>query len=197
MNFFHLSIFAATVFTTTAAASSTAPNWSQCGGKGYTGPTACEPSSYCLFQSDWYSQCVPGTNPNPSGKNCVATWGQCGGIAFKGPDCCQYGSSCSYQNEWYSQCVPDTIKKPSVLKPLKEDERFEKCAPIYGQCGGEGWTGPTCCWGGFACSYSSSTYSQCLPSRDGSSGKAENSTGTLTSLTPTTFKTVSPVSTAA
>lgn len=35
------------------------------------------------------------------------------------------------------------------------------CAALYGQCGGTGWTGPTCCSSG-TCKASGSYYSQCL-----------------------------------
>ncbi|KAK6351338.1 hypothetical protein TWF718_004502 [Orbilia javanica] len=35
-------------------------------------------------------------------------------------------------------------------------------APLYGQCGGQGWTGPTTCASG-TCKYSNDWYSQCLP----------------------------------
>jgi xyloglucan-specific endo-beta-1,4-glucanase len=34
-------------------------------------------------------------------------------------------------------------------------------APLYGQCGGTGWTGPTTCASG-TCTYSNPWYSQCL-----------------------------------
>ncbi|RVD84282.1 uncharacterized protein DFL_006043 [Arthrobotrys flagrans] len=34
-------------------------------------------------------------------------------------------------------------------------------APLYGQCGGQGWTGPTTCASG-TCTYSNDWYSQCL-----------------------------------
>jgi hypothetical protein len=36
------------------------------------------------------------------------------------------------------------------------------CAPKYGQCGGNGWTGATCCQSGSTCRYSNDWYSQCL-----------------------------------
>ncbi|KAK4245448.1 family 1 putative carbohydrate esterase [Corynascus novoguineensis] len=36
------------------------------------------------------------------------------------------------------------------------------CAPMYGQCGGNGWTGATCCQSGSTCRYSNDWYSQCL-----------------------------------
>lgn len=35
-------------------------------------------------------------------------------------------------------------------------------APLYGQCGGQGWTGPTTCASG-TCKVSNQYYSQCLP----------------------------------
>ncbi|KAI0321694.1 hypothetical protein OF83DRAFT_1161676 [Amylostereum chailletii] len=34
----------------------------------------------------------------------------------------------------------------------------------YGQCGGQGWTGPTVCTSGFVCQFSNDFYSQCVPS---------------------------------
>ncbi|TDL28306.1 Oligoxyloglucan reducing end-specific cellobiohydrolase [Rickenella mellea] len=33
----------------------------------------------------------------------------------------------------------------------------------YGQCGGQGWTGPTVCVSGYKCTYSNPYYSQCIP----------------------------------
>jgi len=35
--------------------------------------------------------------------------------------------------------------------------------PMYGQCGGESWTGSTSCVSGATCQYSNAWYSQCLP----------------------------------
>jgi len=40
--------------------------WGQCGGKTWTGPTACESGLDCHYQSQWYSQCIPATNLVPS-----------------------------------------------------------------------------------------------------------------------------------
>ena len=37
------------------------------------------------------------------------------------------------------------------------------CATAWVQCGGTGWTGPTCCDDGFSCSQMNSWYSQCVP----------------------------------
>ncbi|KAJ7770297.1 endo-1,4-B-xylanase A [Mycena maculata] len=50
-------------------------------------------------------------------------------------------------------------------------------SPIYGQCGGETWTGPTTCATGSACTFQNPFYSQCIPT---------TITGTTTSTTATT-----------
>eukprot|EP00438_Fugacium_kawagutii_P002395 Skav210780 [mRNA] locus=scaffold275:34365:35153:+ [translate_table: standard] len=41
------------------------------------------------------------------------------------------------------------------------------CATAWVQCGGPGWTGPTCCDHGYSCSQLSSWYSQCVPEGSG------------------------------
>lgn len=38
--------------------SGTVPLYAQCGGNGYTGPTACAQGT-CKAQNEWYSQCTP------------------------------------------------------------------------------------------------------------------------------------------
>ncbi|KAF5384393.1 hypothetical protein D9615_003393 [Tricholomella constricta] len=39
----------------------TAPQWGQCGGIGWTGPTACPSGWYCSVINPYYSQCLQGT----------------------------------------------------------------------------------------------------------------------------------------
>ncbi|KAH8755398.1 endo-xylanase [Diaporthe sp. PMI_573] len=41
-------------------------------------------------------------------------------------------------------------------------------APLYGQCGGQGWTGATTCVAGAVCQKSNDWYSQCVPGTSGS-----------------------------
>ncbi|KAI1805037.1 carbohydrate-binding module family 1 [Daldinia bambusicola] len=53
------------------------------------------------------------------------------------------------------------------------EERQAACASVWGQCGGQGWTGPTCCVSGSTCSKSNDYYHQCLPA-------AATTTGTTT-----------------
>jgi endo-1,4-beta-xylanase len=36
------------------------------------------------------------------------------------------------------------------------------CSPRWGQCGGQGWNGPTCCVSGTTCQNQNPWYSQCL-----------------------------------
>ncbi|KAK4159809.1 endochitinase 33 [Cladorrhinum sp. PSN259] len=49
-----------TMVTRTTTASPTGsgiPQWSQCGGSGYTGPTNCIPPFVCRYVSEWWSHC--------------------------------------------------------------------------------------------------------------------------------------------
>ncbi|CAA7269601.1 unnamed protein product [Cyclocybe aegerita] len=50
----------------------------------------------------------------------------------------------------------------------------------WGQCGGNGWTGPTTCIAGYTCTYSNPWYSQCLP------GTASTAVSTTTSAPTST-----------
>ncbi|KAM5360205.1 hypothetical protein ACJZ2D_013915 [Fusarium nematophilum] len=50
----------------------------------------------------------------------------------------------------------------------------------WGQCGGQGWNGPTTCVAGYKCTYGNPFYSQCLPSSD-----APGSTLTTVTQSPT------------
>ncbi|KAL0959861.1 hypothetical protein HGRIS_011534 [Hohenbuehelia grisea] len=42
----------------TPSAGGTVPRWGQCGGQGYTGPTACVSPYVCTVGNPWYSQCL-------------------------------------------------------------------------------------------------------------------------------------------
>ncbi|EAU86100.1 endoglucanase II [Coprinopsis cinerea okayama7 len=43
---------------TTPPSQGTVPQWGQCGGNGYSGPTECVAPFRCVKTNDWYSQCV-------------------------------------------------------------------------------------------------------------------------------------------
>lgn len=44
--------------TTAPGGSGTQVHWGQCGGNGWTGPTACVSPYTCTYANDWYSQCL-------------------------------------------------------------------------------------------------------------------------------------------
>ncbi|OAQ66252.1 exoglucanase 2 precursor [Pochonia chlamydosporia 170] len=48
-------------------------------------------------------------------------------------------------------------------------ETRQNCATTWGQCGGQDWSGPTCCPSGSTCVAQNSYYSQCLPGAQSSS----------------------------
>ncbi|KAL2161728.1 hypothetical protein VTH06DRAFT_8290 [Thermothelomyces fergusii] len=52
-------------------------------------------------------------------------------------------------------------------------------SPLWGQCGGIGWTGPTTCVSGAVCQYVNDWYSQCVPGNGGNptTSSAPTSTG--------------------
>ncbi|KAG2172548.1 hypothetical protein INT44_002563 [Umbelopsis vinacea] len=66
----------------------------------------------------------------------------------------------------------------------------DTCASAWGQCGGIGWTGPTCCASGSTCVPQSGNpyYSQCMPGTGGSSATTTTTKATTTSSGPTTTK---------
>lgn len=43
--------------TTTPPSTGTVPQWGQCGGQGYTGPTQCQAPYKCTYGGQWYSDC--------------------------------------------------------------------------------------------------------------------------------------------
>ncbi|PVF92689.1 putative pectate lyase [Serendipita vermifera] len=57
-------------------------------------------------------------------------------------------------------------------------------SPLYGQCGGLNWTGPTTCVSGATCVYSNDWYSQCVPSTQAATTTTKTSS-TKTSSTKT------------
>jgi hypothetical protein len=60
------------------------------------------------------------------------------------------------------------------------------CAGIWGQCGGSGWTGLTCCIGGTTCTEKGEHYSQCLPNEPDNCVKYHGKCGGSDYAGPTT-----------
>ncbi|EGX43933.1 hypothetical protein AOL_s00210g380 [Orbilia oligospora ATCC 24927] len=63
---------------------------------------------------------------------------------------------------------------------------------VWGQCGGNGWTGPTSCQSGNTCSYLNDWYSQCIP---GGNGNPQTTTAQTTARTTTTTSTTTRTTT--
>jgi uncharacterized Fe-S cluster protein YjdI len=139
--------------------------YEQCGGIGWNGPTKCEAGWTCSKCNDYYSQCVPVPTvavtqapvPNAGIQN---AYGQCGGIGWTGPTQCVSGYNCVKGNDWYFQCVPVPTAATSA-RPSPVANTGVQCG--YGQCGGDGWSGPTKCESGWTCSKCNDHYSQCVP----------------------------------
>ncbi|KAH7098052.1 hypothetical protein BKA62DRAFT_405706 [Auriculariales sp. MPI-PUGE-AT-0066] len=68
-------------------------------------------------------------------------------------------------------------------------------SPVWGQCGGQGWPGPTTCVAGSTCTYSNPWHSQCLPDSYSSSTTATSTTTTTTSSGSSTSNSSAPVCT--
>ena len=133
-----------TAFVVALCASQTCSNkeFGQCGGKGYSGETCCPHYDNCTFVNPYYSQCQPKDL-------CLnVMYAQCGGMDHHDPPrpwtkanhhqtCCPPSFDCTFVNSYYSQCQYNSTNTT--------------CAAKYQQCGGEGWTGPTCCIPGFEC----------------------------------------------
>ncbi|KAK4657656.1 1,4-beta-D-glucan cellobiohydrolase cel6a [Podospora pseudocomata] len=61
-------------------------------------------------------------------------------------------------------------------------EERQNCGSVWSQCGGQGWTGATCCASGSTCVAQNQWYSQCLPgSQVTTTAQAPSSTRTTTS----------------
>ncbi|KAK8103298.1 glycoside hydrolase family 10 protein [Apiospora sp. TS-2023a] len=58
-------------------------------------------------------------------------------------------------------------------------------APMYGQCGGQGWSGATTCVSGTVCQKSNDWYSQCVPGTGGGQPSQPDPTTTASNPAPT------------
>jgi hypothetical protein len=102
----------------------------------------------------------------------LSLYSQCGGIGYTGLTQCPAGSFCKIVSQWWSQCSPGsgpiqpTTAKPPPPPPVPTTSQAspDKLVPLWGQCGGIGYTGATQCVSGAYCLRQSDWYSQCQPS---------------------------------
>ncbi|KAI8624747.1 carbohydrate-binding module family 1 [Xylariaceae sp. FL1651] len=78
-------------------------------------------------------------------------------------------------------------------------EERQACASQWGQCGGTGWSGATCCASGSSCVKSNDYYSQCLPGAvtSGTTTTSKASTTSTPTKTSTTGVTTTKATTTA
>ncbi|KAJ2966780.1 hypothetical protein NUW58_g10586 [Xylaria curta] len=62
----------------------------------------------------------------------------------------------------------------------------QSCAQQWGQCGGNGWSGATCCASGSSCVKQNDYYSQCVPGASTTGATTTTTTSSTTSATRTT-----------
>ncbi|TPX12483.1 uncharacterized protein E0L32_006895 [Thyridium curvatum] len=171
--------------TASNPSSSLVPQWGQCGGQGYTGPTQCQPPYVCVYGGQWWSSCqaggaqqppstlkttarpattsnptTPTNNPSPGQ---VAEWGQCGGIGYTGSTQCQSGLVCVKGGDWWSSCQKSTGQSGGGSNPPSSGGGSPSTGtvPQWGQCGGIGYTGSTACKSPYRCVTSSQWWAQC------------------------------------
>ncbi|KAI0145055.1 carbohydrate-binding module family 1 [Xylariaceae sp. FL1272] len=77
----------------------------------------------------------------------------------------------------------------SVALAVPVVEERQTCAALYGQCGGIGWTGATCCVSGATCQAGNDYYSQCLPGAAATTTTGAGTTTTTTKASSTTSTT--------
>ncbi|KAK7443525.1 hypothetical protein VKT23_015698 [Stygiomarasmius scandens] len=75
-----------TLFFLTSAFAQTAPQWGQCGGVGWTGPTQCPSGWGCSVVNPYYSQCLQGVaNTPPPASTTASTTIHTGGGGVQSP----------------------------------------------------------------------------------------------------------------
>lgn len=125
----------ATPTTTPPGTGAPVPEWGQCGGIGYTGPTNCASPYSCNCLSTWWCQCqvlAPVTN---TASTTLATV-----------------TARSTTRNTASTSATSTAAAPSAT---------QIAVPEWGQCGGVGYTGSTICASSLYCACSSQWWCQC------------------------------------
>ncbi|GAA6055058.1 hypothetical protein JCM3770_001777, partial [Rhodotorula araucariae] len=156
--------------------------------------------------------------PSNTPKICAGTitgYSQCGGQNWAQDTCCVAGYTCVYISEYLSQCLPPASSSASIsstataFNPSSSTQALaasstSSAAPSssspatscskgvsteYGQCGGSGYSGATCCPSGFVCTFSNDWYSQCLPGVSSTTPSSSQVQQSSTSLAPSTTST--------
>ncbi|KAH3674871.1 hypothetical protein WICPIJ_009441 [Wickerhamomyces pijperi] len=143
------------------------PAFGQCGGQSYHGATNCALGYECVYQNDWYSQCTAINYPS---NEYAQRWEQCHGVNYNGPTDCVPGFTCAIDNKYYGGCQPGTASSLLTTSSSSTSSSTSHTsattatakAPLFGQCGGINYNGPTECADGAVCKRYGSWYSQCI-----------------------------------
>ncbi|GAA5855033.1 hypothetical protein JCM8547_002352 [Rhodosporidiobolus lusitaniae] len=189
--------------------------YSQCGGKTFTGSTCCPSGSACVANGDYYSQCIPGASSSTSttaqatqtstSASKTSTVSSTSSTSTSTSTSSSSSSTIKSSSSSTSSTTSSSSTKTSssttssssaTSTSSTKTSSTTSSAPSasatcsgnagqWGQCGGQGWTGATCCPSGYYCSSSPSGfynawYSQCIP------GTAPSSSTTSTSSTSST-----------
>jgi len=86
-------------------------------------------------------------NNHNNNDNCSMVHQRCGGEGWNGPFCCIDGAECVEIYSGWPQCVSTNELPEQEPEPEPEQESNDEymCAPLWNRCGGENWTGATCC----------------------------------------------------
>ncbi|OBT45704.1 hypothetical protein VE00_03907 [Pseudogymnoascus sp. WSF 3629] len=145
-------------------------------------PSICPANTFCQDRGDGSPSCVGGASPPcAGGSGGAANWGQCGGLGFAGPTCCAGSPDwlCFFANDFHSQCLrviypapaasttvaPTTLATSTTTAKPATSTVARVCTAHWGQCGGQGWTGPTCCQDDatWFCEVANAWFSMCHP----------------------------------
>ncbi|EJD41187.1 CEL4b mannanase [Auricularia subglabra TFB-10046 SS5] len=87
-------------------------------------------------------------------------------------------------------------QKSSILASLLISVKVAVGVPVWGQCGGIGWTGDTVCDAGSVCTVQNDWYSQCLPGAATTTSATRTTTVTSATTSTTSATSTSPPATA-
>ena len=72
------------------------------------------------------------------------------------------GADAEFTSLSFSLSPKQKILPSSSAPPTTSQTAVPGCSPQWAQCGGQGWSGPTCCQPGNSCVYQNQYHSQCL-----------------------------------
>ncbi|GAA5915963.1 hypothetical protein JCM6882_000193 [Rhodosporidiobolus microsporus] len=173
--------------------------YGQCGGLTWMGATCCPSGSACVSSGPYYAQCVPGASSGSTSTTTSAAAQTSSSSTSSSAS--KTTTTTQAQTTTSSKTTTTTTSSTTTTTSSRTSTTTSSSAApapsctgtgfAWGQCGGQTWTGATCCPSGYYCSYSGPYYSQCVP------GTASSSTTTTTTTTTTSARPTSTTTTPA